>query len=44
MERLQSVGVTTEYFSFRIEDAARAVGLPVERLAEIAHEQPVAAR
>ena len=44
MERLQSVGVTREHFSFRIEDAARAVGVPVERLAEIAQEQPVAAR
>ena len=44
MERLQSVGVTQEYFSFRIEDAARAVGVPVERLAEIAEQQPVSAR
>ena len=43
MERLQSVGVTREYFSFRIEDAARAVGVPVERLAEIADAQPVVA-
>lgn len=40
MERLQSVGVTREHFSFRIEDAARAVGVPVERLAEIAAQQP----
>ncbi|MEO6398680.1 MAG: hypothetical protein ABIP13_09460 [Tepidiformaceae bacterium] len=43
MERLQSVGVTREHFSFRIDDAARAVGLPVERLAAIAEEQPVGA-
>lgn len=43
LERLQSVGVTREYFSFRIEDAARAVGVPVERLAEIAEQQPVTA-
>ncbi|MEO6045811.1 MAG: hypothetical protein ABIQ47_18075 [Tepidiformaceae bacterium] len=43
MERLQSVGVTREYFSFRIEDAARAVGVPVERLAEIADELPMSA-
>ena len=43
MERLHSVGVTREYFSFRIEDAARAVGVPVERLAEIADAQPVVA-
>lgn len=41
MERLRSVGVTREHFSFRIDDAARAVGVPVERLAEIAAERPV---
>ena len=40
MERLKSVGVTREHFSFRIEDAARAVGVPVERLAEIAAQHP----
>ncbi|MEP7216375.1 MAG: hypothetical protein ABI782_08980 [Anaerolineaceae bacterium] len=41
LERLQSVGVTREYFSFRIDDAARAIGVPMERLAEIAERQPV---
>lgn len=40
MARLQSVGVTREHFSFRIDDAARAVGLPVERLEAIANELP----
>ena len=35
MARLESVGVTREHFSFRIRDAARDLGVPVERLTEL---------
>ena len=40
-ERLNAVGVTSEYFDYRIGDAARAVGVPVERIAEIVECEPV---
>ncbi len=33
--RLSAVGLTREFYDYRISDAARAVGLPVERLAAI---------
>ena len=40
--RLSAVGLTRDYYDYRIADAARAVGVPVERLsAIIAPEQPV---
>lgn len=38
--RLETVGVTREHYSFRIGDAARAVGVPVERLTEIIEAEP----
>ncbi|MEO9254057.1 MAG: hypothetical protein ABI305_00835 [Tepidiformaceae bacterium] len=41
---LNSVGLTSDYLEFRIDDAARAVGVPIERIAEIADRQPHAAR
>ena len=34
-ERLTAAGVTPEYFDYRIRDAARALGMRVERLTEI---------
>lgn len=40
MARLESVGVTREHYSFRIGDAARALGVPVERLTEIIEAEP----
>ncbi len=40
LERLESVGVTREFYSFKISDAARAIGLPVERLTEIVESPP----
>ncbi len=33
--RLSAVGLTREFYDYRIADAARAVGLPVDRLAAI---------
>ncbi len=41
--RLNAVGVTSDYFDYKIGDAARAVGVPVERIAELASE-PVSER
>jgi hypothetical protein len=43
-ERLSAVGVTSDYFDYRIGDAARAVGVTVERIAEIVEREPVASR
>ena len=46
--RLSAVGLTRDYYDYRITDAARAVGLPVERLSAIiapeAAETPQAER
>lgn len=33
---LSSIGLTSHYYDYRIDDAARAVGVPIERIAEIA--------
>jgi hypothetical protein len=41
---LHSVGVTSDYFDYRIDDAARAVGISIERIAEIAERQPAVLR
>ena len=37
---LNSVGVTSDYFDYRIDDAARALGVPIERIAELAEHEP----
>ena len=38
--RLETVGLTREHYSLRIRDAARALGVPVERITEIVEGQP----
>ena len=43
-ERLNAVGVTSDYIVFRIGDAARAVGVPVERIVEIVERAPATSR
>ena len=43
-ERLNAVGVTSDYIDYRIGDAARAVGVPVERIAEIVRREPATSR
>ena len=37
-DRLSAVGLTKDYYDYRIEDAARAVGVPVEELSAILAE------
>jgi hypothetical protein len=37
--RLSKVGVTRDLYDHRIGDAARAVGVPVERLRELVEEE-----
>lgn len=39
LARLNEVGVTRELFDHRLGDAARAVGLPVERLTELIEQR-----
>jgi hypothetical protein len=43
MARLQSVGLTRDYLDYRIDDAAKALGMPVERLTALLDREPVAA-
>jgi hypothetical protein len=38
--RLSSVGVTNDYLDYRIDEAARALGVPIERITELAQPQP----
>ena len=42
--RLSAVGLTRDYYDYRITDAARAMGLPVERLSDIIAPEQVEAR
>lgn len=39
-ERLSAIGVTGDYLDYRIGDAARALGMPVERIIEAAERTP----
>ncbi len=38
--QLADLGVTDEYLGYRIGDAARAVGVPVERIAALVQREP----
>lgn len=38
--RLSAVGLTRDYYDYRITDAARAVGLPVEELSALIDDDP----
>jgi hypothetical protein len=38
--RLSKVGVTRDLYDLRIGEAARAVGVPVERLRELVEQEP----
>jgi hypothetical protein len=40
VKRLRRVGVTRDLYDHRIGEAARAVGVPVERLREIVEQEP----
>lgn len=42
--RLSAVGLTRDYYDYRITDAARAVGLPVESLSAIIAPEQAEAR
>jgi hypothetical protein len=39
LARLESLGLTRDYLDFRIDDAARALGMPVERLTAMLEEE-----
>jgi len=39
LARLESLGLTRDYLDFRIDDAARALGMPVERLTALLEEE-----
>ena len=38
--RLCAVGLTREYYDYRIADAARAVGVPVEEISALLEDDP----
>lgn len=38
--RLSAVGLTREFYDYRIVDAARAVGLPLDRVSALLEEEP----
>ena len=37
--RLNAIGVTDEYYSYRINEAARAVGVPSDRIVDLVKEE-----
>jgi hypothetical protein len=43
-ERLSAAGLTNDFLDYRIGDAARAVGVPLERILELAEPEPAGAR
>ncbi len=38
-DRLTAVGLTEQYYSYRINEAARAVGIPSDRIAALVKEE-----
>ena len=44
LARLNAAGVTSDYFDYRIGDAARAVGLPLERIVELVEPEAATSR
>ena len=43
-ERLNAAGITNDFLDYRIGDAARAVGVPLERILALAEPQGAATR
>lgn len=38
--RLSAMGLTREFYDYRIVDAARAVGVPLDRVSAVLEEEP----